>query len=101
MNQQLSDYVAMVQGKVNAGHIRSLNYPDPDTVSVKLGRKYAKVIVTSADGDSVHTFINMNNGDILKAGSWAAPATNGIRGSIFAADNGASVVNKHGANYLK
>ena len=100
MNQQLSDYVAMVQGKVNAGHIRSLNYPDPDTVSVKLGRKYAKVIV-SGTTTSVHTFINMNNGDILKAGSWAAPATNGIRGSIFAADNGASVVDKHGANYLK
>jgi len=50
---------------------------------------------------SVHTFVNMLNGDILKAGGWSAPQKNGVRGNIFADDLGANRVNEHGANYLK
>jgi len=42
----------------------------------------------------------MINGDILKSGSWKAPAPNGVRGNIFTEDFGASSVNEYGAKYL-
>jgi len=49
------------------------------------GRKFIKVI----SGSSVHSFIvknafdRFNEGDILKAASWAAPAKNFARGNII------------------
>lgn len=56
-----------------------------DALSVKRGSKYTKII----KGGSVWGFVvNADNGkfragDILKAASWAAPATNAARGNIF------------------
>ena len=56
-----------------------------DALSVKRGSKYTKII----KGGSVWGFIvNADNdrfraGDILKAASWASPATNAARGNIF------------------
>lgn len=56
-----------------------------DALSVKRGSKYTKII----KGGSVWGFVvNEDNGkfcagDILKAASWAAPATNAARGNIF------------------
>lgn len=55
---------------------------------VEPGNKYAKVIT----GTSVHSFIVIKAtkgfavGDILKAASWKAPATNFARGSIQKGD---------------
>ena len=110
----LNEYVAMVQGKVNAYWERhGFTFAPPDTVTVEMGRKNAKIVLVSNKEDtcgylcanhdrlkSVHTFVNMETGDILKAGSWKAPAPNGVRGNISAEDHGASAVNEHGANYL-
>lgn len=51
------------------------------------GKKYIKIV---AEGSQriVWGFINLSNdkfqyGDILKAASWAAPATNKARGNVF------------------
>jgi len=99
----LNEYVVMVQGKVNAYRERhGFTFAPPDTVTVEMGRKNAKIVLVSNYGSSksVHTFVNMETGDILKAGSWKAPASNGVRGNISAEDRGASVVNEHGAKYL-
>jgi len=54
-------------------------------VRAERGRKYVKIIT----GTSVHSFIVLKQGpkwgagDILKAASWAAPATNFSRGNVF------------------
>ena len=99
----LNEYVAMVQGKVNAYWERhGFTFAPPETITVEMGRKNAKIVSVSNHGrsKSVHTFVNMATGDILKAGSWKAPAPNGVRGNISAEDHGASAVNEHGANYL-
>lgn len=65
--------------------------------SYRVGQRYAKVLA----GKNVHTFIDMTNGDILKAATWKAPAKNGVRGNIFADDLGASAINHYGALYLR
>lgn len=69
----------------------------PEPVTIEYGRKYARIVA----GTSVHTFINMENGDILKAASYKAPAPNGVRGNIFADDLGMNVVGPYGALYLR
>ena len=102
--ERLEQYMAMVQEK-NATYYKVMNFThsDPDHISADIGSKYARVIkVDDLNGSrSVHTFVNLDNGDILKSGGWKAPAPNGVRGNIFDTDLGASVVNEHGANYLR
>ena len=104
VTEQLTKYMAMVQEK-NAVYyqVNGFTHSDPDHISADIGRKYARVVKNDqlSGSRSVHTFVNMENGDILKAGGWAAPQKNGVRGNIFADDLGANRVNEHGANYLK
>ena len=109
---RIYDYADVVQTKNEEYFKRSgFSHSPCDKVEVKLGRRYAKVIklarnyvdgtsgIETSRGGCVHTFVDMNNGDILKSASWSAPAPNGVRGNIFSDDYGASVVNEHGANY--
>ena len=77
------------------GNLREVYYKeeDPDQIAppinISLGRKYAKVIA----GASTHTFINMENGDILRAASNRHPTPyTGVRGNIFDDDYGISCV---------
>ena len=83
---RLDEYVAMVQKKVNRYfEIMEFTFADPPVITIDYGKKYAKVVKNDQlnGGRSVHTFVNMLNGDILKSGSWKAPAPNGVRGNIF------------------
>ena len=111
---RIYDYADVVQKKNDEYFTRNgFTHSPSDKIEVKLGRKYAKVIklsrhyvaqtsdkvIETRSGGSVHTFVDMTNGNILKSASWAAPAPNGVRGNIFSDDYGASVVNEHGANY--
>ena len=101
---QLEKYMAMVQEKNEQYYkICGFTHSDPDHISADMGRKYARIVKNDqlSGSRSVHTFVNMLNGDILKAGGWSAPQKNGVRGNIFADDLGANRVNEHGANYLK
>ena len=61
-----------------------------DGLSYKKGRNYIKIISARHGGNSVvHSFIVLKPtkgyeiGDILKAASWNAPATNFKRGNVF------------------
>lgn len=74
-----------------------LTYAPAPVASVEYGRRFAKVM----SGTRIHTFIDLGTGDILKAATYKAPAKNGVRGNIFAADFGESVINWHGAKYLR
>ena len=104
VQEQLDKYVGMVQQKQNDYYERSgFTHSDPDVITVDYGKKYARIVKNDQLGTSrsVHTFVNMLTGDILKAGGWKSPQPNGVRGNIFADDLGANRVNEHGANYLK
>ena len=104
MQDRIDQYVAMIQEKENLYFERAgFTFSDPPAIMATYGKKYARIVkVDQLNGSrSVHTFVNMLNGDILKSGGWSAPAPNGVRGNIFADDVGADRVNEHGANYLR
>lgn len=90
---------AATVGRINEyrGIIARLNDTDIDSIFAEYGKRYVKISV----GRTVHTFVDFENGDILKAASWRAPAINGVRGNIWEDDRGESVINQYGANYLK
>ena len=101
---RLEMYMNMVQDKNDFYFkVNEFKFADPPRVTADVGTKYARVIkVDQLNGSrSVHTFVNLDNGDILKSGGWKAPAPNGVRGNIFDTDLGESVVNEFGANYLR
>lgn len=89
----LNNFLRLAQGIVDR--------PDGDvylprvTLKVQKGRKYAKVIGT---GGSVFCFVDLTNGDVLKAASWKGPAPI-ARGNIFSA-NPVEGITPFGAVYL-
>jgi len=94
--KRFAGYVEKLEENLAVYYEGKFTHVGTPNVTVENGRKYAKVIV----GDSVHTFVNKENGDILKAASFKAPAKNGVRGSIFAEDFGMSCVGPYGALYV-
>jgi hypothetical protein len=82
---RIDAYVVMLNEKYGGGYYQ------------EEGNRYIRIV----KGASVHTFVDKYNGNILKAATWKAPAPNGVRGSVYSDDHGLSVVNEHGAIYLK
>ena len=99
--QLINEYIHAVQllnDILSSNMIRSMR---SEIQSVE-GKRYMKIIaVDENDRSSVHTFIDMRTGDILRAGTWNAPAKNGVRGHIMQSDRGMSVIDHFGARYLK
>ena len=93
----LDNFVNLVQGMIDAGHAQNFPTLPRTIVRVDLGRRYAKLVTTSLSR-SVFCFVDLDNGDILKAATWKAPAKH-ARGNIFA-ENPLDGVNPYGANYL-
>lgn len=74
-------------------------------LSIKAGKKYVKILATvnhngNKGQQSLFCFINMENGDILKAESYSKPHPT-PRGNIFSEDLGMSGINTYGANYIR
>jgi hypothetical protein len=65
-----------------------------DAFSFKIGKRYAKIVRTG----SVHCFVDMSNGDVLKAASWNTPAK-GARGNINDEHKGLGRMNEYGTEY--
>ena len=97
----IDTYISDVQAKVNERFARSFPNVTVPTISVSYGRKYARII--SADGGagrSVHSFIDLETGDVLKADSWKRPARH-ARGNLLNADRGMDRVGEFGPAYLR
>jgi hypothetical protein len=94
INAALDAFLALAQAKVDTQYTDSV-LPAP-VLTIRRGKRYAKVIRET----SVHCFVDLTNGDVLKAASWKAPAKH-ARGNIFAADGGASGVSAWGGTYLR
>jgi len=97
-DKQVIDFVAAAQEVVDAHYSDSTN-TNP-VLTIKNGRKYAKIIATAYQQSHVFCFVNRENGDVLKAESFKKPARH-ARGSIFADDHGKSSVSAYGAHYIR
>ena len=67
-----------------------------DELTAKNGRKYIKINC----GSSVWSFVNKENGDILRPASWKAPAKQ-ARGNIYDEYNGMKYINNYGPAYMR
>ena len=73
-------------------------------VSIEFGRRYAKLISMDVrngteSAHSVYCFVDLTNGDILKAATWKSPAKH-ARGNVLRSDRMSSV-GPYGANYMR
>ena len=95
----LVQFVAFAQSIIDdhmAKHFPMLGRP---VLSVDPGRRYARIVRTD-NGRSVHCFVDLTNGDILKSASWKAPAKI-ARGNILDPATYGAAVGPYGAAYLK
>lgn len=81
-------------------HLTNLTSPKVE-VDPK-GRKYKKVVVRDRDGSScrVHSFVEVETGNVYKAKGWKAPELNHVRANIYDYESIKRGVNMHGANYI-
>jgi hypothetical protein len=95
MENKINDYLDYLKSDYKKWgdnvHISSSMYIEYcDGVSVKYGSKYAKV----SNKGSTHSFVVLKDngkfkkGDILKAASFSAPATNKSRGNVLTDEYG-------------
>ena len=98
----LTNFIALAQNLVDEHHTRCFPMLPRVVLSMDKGRRYARIMRGEGEngeqGRSVYCFIDLTNGDVLKAATWKAPAKH-ARGSIFA-ENPIAGVNPYGANYL-
>lgn len=52
------------------------------SIHFEQGKKYIRVVKTTGGQRSVHSFVEIENGDVWKAASWKTPAKNTPRGNI-------------------
>ena len=45
----------------------------PQMISVEYGRKFARIVQDNGTQRFVHAFVDMTNGDVIKAAGWKAP----------------------------
>lgn len=69
-------------------------------VAYERGQKFARIVDKRSNGNSVLCFVDLENGNILKAAGWKAPEPKRhVRGNIA---NGAADLSHHGtAAYLR
>lgn len=74
----------------------------PDEISFTTGKRYVRVVRKRMDdkSGSVHCFVDMTNGDVLKAAGWKTPAKH-ARGNIFDEWDGLKNMNEYGPAYLR
>lgn len=79
----LPEINALVKSRYDA------NFPEncKEEIVIEGGKKYARLVAfnPSTKGRSAFGFVDLTNGDILKAAGWSAPAK-GVRGNIFDSD---------------
>jgi hypothetical protein len=103
-DEAMIPFLAGAEAKI-ADYIAQYSHIERSWLEVEKGRRYAKVVVYSKDRgreagrDHTYCFIDMDSGDILKAGGPSGPQDQHPRGNIFAPDHGVSGVTWYGAAY--
>ena len=82
VDAEMPKFIDWLQNQFNEYYAKNLSNLDVPFVFVAGGRKYIKV-ARRDNQTSVVCFVRAEDGAILKAASWKAPALNFTRGSIF------------------
>jgi hypothetical protein len=101
---QVEVYAARLQVCIDSYYNPEYPHMTPNRIEVQYGKKNAKIISRATFGSSasVHTFVDLTNGNILKAASFKAPAPNGVRGNIFNPNSDVGItIGRYGAEYIK
>lgn len=98
----LTRWLEQAQGIINDAWTKAgYTHAKPPLLTLQCGQKNIKVVRTDDNGNgpsrSVHCFIDIATGDVLKAASWKAAAKH-ARGSIY--DTSRPGVNQYGGIYL-
>jgi len=98
--QHVEEFVKGYQTIVDEYH-KVNGYNWVATLSIMYGKKYARIVEEDHGSRSVKCFVDLSNGDILKASGWKAPAKH-ARGNIFDESQGLGAIDKHGfIKYLR
>jgi hypothetical protein len=87
ITEQIEKFRAALENMLvqhRAEHFPNSTLPMP-SVEISIGKTFARIIKVDGSSRSAYGFIDLKNGDLLKAASWKAPALH-ARGNIFADD---------------
>jgi len=98
--EMLDNYVYYIQKLTNEYYAKFPNL-EVAKITIRKGRKYMKVTKVSEGmiSESVHSFVEVETGNVYKAASWRAPAKH-VRANIYDYNSLKNGVNEHGANYI-
>jgi len=107
MKQELTIKIEKLCKDIENQHFKAFPSLTDYSVTFKAGRKFCKIIIGDANGSdrSVWGFINLthekfNEGDVLKAAGWAAPALNRPRGNLLRQDYTVDARTQYGPGYI-
>lgn len=97
----LTAFLIAAQAKVDADYGHHINAHGNVMVAPRLslesGKRYARIVATGSQREAFG-FVDLTNGDVLKAASWKAPAKNFARGNINDANQGCGRIRWTGVN---
>lgn len=99
LTEQIEKFQSALQSMLyvyRAEHFPTLPVPK---IEISIGKRFARIIKKDGSHTNAYGFIDLKNGDLLKAASWKAPAMH-ARGNIFADDMLAGC-GPYGMAYLK
>lgn len=95
-NDALQAFVEGCKGVYGEHMARIAPNVPPDAFRLDWMQKRVRVV----RGGSVHCFVDMTTGDVLKAAGWKAPAKH-ARGNIYDEHNGLAHIDPYGPAYLR
>jgi hypothetical protein len=96
---QLEAFRAALQDFITGHYVRMGAENQRPLIEIMVGPKYARIVRVSPGERSVHGFIDLANGDLLKADGWKKPAKH-ARGNMFAA-NPLAGCGPYGMQYIR
>lgn len=98
--KRLEEFVVALQAIMTEHYTTKFPTLEVPVITVQNGQKNVRIVRSNPDGSSrsVHCFIQKDNGDILKAAGWKAPAKH-ARGNIY--KDLLAGVTLYGAEYMK
>jgi len=101
--ETLENYVYYIQKITNEHYTASLPSLTPPVIEIDpRGKKYKRIVKrqTSGSSRSVHSFVEVETGNVYKARGWKAPELNHVRANIYDDESIKNGVNEYGANYI-